>query len=179
MSLLNVTAAAVRTGRPGVPAPPAQGPRTALRLQQTNRLYCGAFASVYQRMYIHCMLRLRIDPDAPTAGDLEAGRVVHFTAEAWSHIPTETFYGLAADPRSPDAVKKIFSLKRRPSDRSVASDRRQHRASRRPRRLDDAARRTAGLAWLARSAYAHHSCIAALVRRRASFYRQGGCARSQ
>jgi L-threonylcarbamoyladenylate synthase len=31
-------------------------------------------------------------------------------------IPTETVYGLAADARNPDAVKKIFALKGRPAD---------------------------------------------------------------
>jgi len=37
---------------------------------------------------------------------LRAGRLVGY--------PTETFYGLAADPRSPDAVETIFAAKGRP-----------------------------------------------------------------
>ena len=43
---------------------------------------------------------------------LAAGEVVAF--------PTETFYGLAADARSADAVAKVFALKRRPADAPVA-----------------------------------------------------------
>lgn len=48
---------------------------------------------------------------------LHAGGVVAF--------PTETFYGLAVDPRSPAAVAKVFALKRRPPDQPlplIASD---------------------------------------------------------
>jgi L-threonylcarbamoyladenylate synthase len=54
------------------------------------------------------MLRLTIgsSPDAaqlaPAVDALHTGGVVAF--------PTETFYGLAVDPRSPSAVAKIFAL---------------------------------------------------------------------
>jgi L-threonylcarbamoyladenylate synthase len=34
-------------------------------------------------------------------------------------FPTETFYGLAVDPRSAPAVRRIFSLKRRPPDQPL------------------------------------------------------------
>jgi L-threonylcarbamoyladenylate synthase len=69
-------------------------------------------------MYIHCMLRLFVDPNAVRPDDLEpavralrTGGVVAF--------PTETFYGLAADPRSQQAVTKIFSVKQRQADQSL------------------------------------------------------------
>jgi L-threonylcarbamoyladenylate synthase len=58
---------------------------------------------------------LRVDPAACTAVDLEpavawlrSGRAVAF--------PTETFYGLAVDPRSRDAVAAVFDLKGRPAE---------------------------------------------------------------
>jgi L-threonylcarbamoyladenylate synthase len=44
----------------------------------------------------------------PALAALRKGGVVAF--------PTETFYGLAADPRSADAVKKVFAVKHRPPD---------------------------------------------------------------
>jgi L-threonylcarbamoyladenylate synthase len=47
--------------------------------------------------------------DAVTA--LANGGVVAF--------PTETFYGLAADPRSAVAVQRVFALKRRPPDQPL------------------------------------------------------------
>lgn len=34
-------------------------------------------------------------------------------------IPTDTVYGIAADPRRPDAIKAIFALKGRPSDKPL------------------------------------------------------------
>jgi L-threonylcarbamoyladenylate synthase len=69
------------------------------------------------------MLRLKIAMPAdrqqlmPAVDALHAGGVVAF--------PTETFYGLAVDPRSADAVAKVFALKRRPPDQPlplIASD---------------------------------------------------------
>jgi L-threonylcarbamoyladenylate synthase len=64
------------------------------------------------------MIRLRVDPlhitaDAlmPAISALRSGGVVAF--------PTETFYGLAVDPRLTFAVKKLFALKRRPSDQPI------------------------------------------------------------
>jgi L-threonylcarbamoyladenylate synthase len=63
------------------------------------------------------MLRLTIGSSldaaqfAPAVDALHAGGVVAF--------PTETFYGLAVDPRSPAAVAKLFALKRRPPDQPL------------------------------------------------------------
>jgi L-threonylcarbamoyladenylate synthase len=64
------------------------------------------------------MIRVRVDPSAISPDDmtvavtaLRSGGVVAF--------PTETFYGLAADPRSTPAVRKIFSLKERPPDQPL------------------------------------------------------------
>jgi len=69
-------------------------------------------------MYIHCMRRLRIDPHAHTAEDLEPAVSVLRSGGVVAY-PTDTFYALAVDPRSPRAVKKIFSLKGRAADQPV------------------------------------------------------------
>ena len=45
------------------------------------------------------------------AGELRSGAVAAF--------PTETFYALGADPRSPEAVAEVFRLKGRPGDRRL------------------------------------------------------------
>lgn len=45
------------------------------------------------------------------AAELRSGAVVAF--------PTETFYALGADPRSPEAVLEVFRLKGRPGDRRL------------------------------------------------------------
>ena len=65
------------------------------------------------------MTRITIDPAQPLAPQLaiavEAigrGDVVAF--------PTDTLYGLAADPRSDAALEALFALKGRPTDRTVA-----------------------------------------------------------
>jgi len=70
------------------------------------------------------MIHLRVTASTHTDDDLtpavtalREGGVVAF--------PTETFYGLAVDPRSAAAVKKLFELKRRAPDQPlplVASD---------------------------------------------------------
>ena len=54
-----------------------------------------------------------IGPDdlVPAVSALHKGGVVAF--------PTETFYGLAVDPRSAAAVKKVFQLKRRAPDQPL------------------------------------------------------------
>lgn len=64
------------------------------------------------------MRHLRVTPAsvgrddlAPAVSALHHGGVVAF--------PTETFYGLAADPRSARAIKKIFELKRRGLDQPL------------------------------------------------------------
>lgn len=48
---------------------------------------------------------------APAVTELRAGGVVAF--------PTDTFYGLAADPTQPDAVRRIFAVKARPSGEAL------------------------------------------------------------
>ncbi|PHI35193.1 threonylcarbamoyl-AMP synthase [Pseudoalteromonas sp. GCY] len=53
---------------------------------------------------------LATDPSA-VAQAAELARDGHLVA-----VPTETVYGLAADARQPDAVKKIFAAKGRPAD---------------------------------------------------------------
>jgi L-threonylcarbamoyladenylate synthase len=70
------------------------------------------------------MIHLRVTPStlgpdvlAPAVGALHRGGVVAF--------PTDTFYGLAVDPRSTAAVTSLFNLKRRPPDHPlplIASD---------------------------------------------------------
>src|SRR4051812_48343304 len=64
------------------------------------------------------MLRLRVDPSRVTAdvlipaiSALRSGGVVAF--------PTETFYGLAVDPRLTFAVTRLFELKRRLPDQPI------------------------------------------------------------
>ena len=64
------------------------------------------------------MMHLRVTPAsvgpddlAPAVSALRHGGIVAY--------PTETFYGLAADPRSPLAVGKIFELKRRGLDQPL------------------------------------------------------------
>lgn len=64
------------------------------------------------------MIRLRVTPgpltpDAlePAVAALRRGGIVAF--------PTETFYGLAADPRSAIAVSRIFQVKQRPPDQAL------------------------------------------------------------
>jgi L-threonylcarbamoyladenylate synthase len=64
------------------------------------------------------MLRLRIDPLRfqidellPAVTAIAAGGLVAF--------PTDTFYGLGADPRSSVAVSRLFLSKQRPGDRPI------------------------------------------------------------
>src|SRR5438045_6811655 len=84
-------------------------------LSQTTRqpLHCGAFIN-----YSAAVLRLHVDPSRFQESDLlPAVRAIH--AGGVVAIPTDTLYGLAADPRSPAAVGKIYLLKHRPQDRPV------------------------------------------------------------
>ena len=71
---------------------------------------------------------------------LRSGRLVAY--------PTETFYGLAADPRSPDAVEVIFAAKGRPERMAlplIAADRAGVRAC--VREFPDSAERLAAAFW--------------------------------
>jgi L-threonylcarbamoyladenylate synthase len=58
------------------------------------------------------MIRLRVNPHAVTVDQLVAA-VSALRSGGIVAFPTETFYGLACDPRSAFAIKKIFALKQR------------------------------------------------------------------
>jgi len=60
------------------------------------------------------MIHLRIAPDAPAAALAPAVKALHDGGVVV--FPTETFYGVAVDPRSTVAVKRAFEIKRRPPD---------------------------------------------------------------
>ena len=95
----------------------------------------------------------------PAVSALHSGGIVAF--------PTETFYGLAVDPRSALAVRRIFALKQRPPDQPlplIAGGIEQ---------IDDhvgtmtpLARRLAARG-VARPAHRDYSCVPPFVRRRA------------
>lgn len=64
------------------------------------------------------MIHLRVRPSTlqpddllPAVAALHSGGIVAF--------PTETFYGLAVDPRSSLAVKRLFAAKQRPADQPL------------------------------------------------------------
>lgn len=57
------------------------------------------------------------DPDHARAATAAAFDVVHRAGVVL--VPTETFYGLAADPASQAAVEAVHRLKRRPPDRAL------------------------------------------------------------
>ena len=61
------------------------------------------------------MIHLRVTPGTLLAGDL-APAIAALHRGGVVAFPTETFYGLAVDPRSPAAVKKVFAVKRRAAD---------------------------------------------------------------
>jgi L-threonylcarbamoyladenylate synthase len=67
---------------------------------------------------VNSVIRLPINPVSPeseaiaiAAGAVRAGRIVA--------IPTDTLYGLAADPFNVDAIARIYRLKGRGSDRAL------------------------------------------------------------
>jgi L-threonylcarbamoyladenylate synthase len=64
------------------------------------------------------MIHLRVNPSAVGPDDLEAA-VSALRSGGVVAFPTETFYGLAVDPRSARAVKAIFSLKQRAPDQPL------------------------------------------------------------
>jgi L-threonylcarbamoyladenylate synthase len=64
------------------------------------------------------MIRLQISPSSVSPADLQSA-VDALRAGGVVAYPTETFYGLAVDPRAPDAVEKIFRLKQRPPDHAI------------------------------------------------------------
>ncbi len=64
------------------------------------------------------MLRLPFISEAHVA---EAARAVARAAAGHgvTAVPTETFYGLAVDPRDGEAVERVFALKGRPSEKAL------------------------------------------------------------
>lgn len=65
------------------------------------------------------MIRLRIDRGAPLGAQLQSA-VQEVQRAGVVGYPTDTLYGLAADPRSHDAVARVFAIKGRPDDKPVA-----------------------------------------------------------
>jgi L-threonylcarbamoyladenylate synthase len=73
------------------------------------------------------MRRVRVDPLSPDPGVLEAAARV-IDAGRVVALPTDTLYGLAADPFRPDAVERVFLIKGREAGRAlllIAADRAQ------------------------------------------------------
>ena len=64
------------------------------------------------------MRRVFVDPDSPQRDAIQeaATWIVNGGVVA---IPTDTLYGLAADPFSPDAVARVFAVKGRPAERAL------------------------------------------------------------
>ena len=86
-----------------------------------------------------------IDGNDPRAVDLAAAAL---GAGAVVALPTDTVYGLAADPAVPDAVERLFSLKDRPLDVALpvlVGGR--HQAGEVARPLESAARHLADRFW--------------------------------
>ena len=59
------------------------------------------------------MLRIRLSPERALGDDLAAA-VNALLADGVVAFPTETFYGLAVNPRSSSAVRKVFAPVRKP-----------------------------------------------------------------
>ncbi len=65
-----------------------------------------------------CCERLAVDPLRPAPAVVaRAARVIR--AGGVAAVPTDTLYGLAADPFNAAAVKKLFRIKRRPADMPI------------------------------------------------------------
>jgi tRNA threonylcarbamoyl adenosine modification protein (Sua5/YciO/YrdC/YwlC family) len=63
-------------------------------------------------------VRSRVDPAHPDPGILaEAAR--HLRGGDLVVIPTDTVYGVAADPRVPGAIDKVFAAKQRPPEKDI------------------------------------------------------------
>lgn len=73
------------------------------------------------------MPRVRVSPVSPDPGVLEAAARV-IDAGRVVALPTDTLYGLAADPFCPEAVERVFQIKGRAAERAlllIAADRAQ------------------------------------------------------
>jgi L-threonylcarbamoyladenylate synthase len=64
------------------------------------------------------MIHLRVTASTPGADDL-APAVSALRSGGVVAFPTETYYGLAVDPRSAAAVRRVFALKRRAPDQPL------------------------------------------------------------
>lgn len=62
---------------------------------------------------------LPVDPCSPTPATIDAV-VASLRRGDLALIPTETVYGVAADPRVPGALERIFAAKRRPPEKNIA-----------------------------------------------------------
>ena len=75
------------------------------------------------------MIRIEVDSSRPDSASIErVARVIRQGGVA--AIPTDTLYGLAADPFNADAVRRVFAVKGRAAERAlplVAADARQAR----------------------------------------------------
>src|SRR4249919_165419 len=64
------------------------------------------------------MRRIAIDARRPDAASLQEAAAV-IKAGGIVAMPTDTLYGLAADPFSPAAVERVFAAKGRPAERAL------------------------------------------------------------
>jgi L-threonylcarbamoyladenylate synthase len=64
------------------------------------------------------LIRIFVDPGRPDAAALEQAVAV-LRGGGVVAVPTDTLYGLAADPFNPDAVERVFALKGRAPDRPL------------------------------------------------------------
>jgi L-threonylcarbamoyladenylate synthase len=64
------------------------------------------------------MIRLLVDPRQPDASSI-ARAAAAIRAGGIVAYPTDTLYGLAADPRDPRAIAGLFRVKGRPDDRPI------------------------------------------------------------
>jgi L-threonylcarbamoyladenylate synthase len=64
------------------------------------------------------MKHLRVDCHEPDAAVLEQAAAVILSGGIVAY-PTDTLYGLAADPRNADAIERLFAIKGRGRDRAI------------------------------------------------------------
>ena len=97
-------------------------------------------------------IRIPVDPLAPAAGAVdEAVRVLR--GGGLVAYPTDTLYGLGADPRQPEAVERLFRAKGRAAEKAVPLVAADLRAGRAAGRRADAPGPPARAAVLARPAH--------------------------
>ena len=64
------------------------------------------------------MIRLLVDPLRPDPAPIAAAAAV-IRGGGIVAYPTDTLYGLGADPRDPGAVARLFAVKQRPAERAI------------------------------------------------------------